>query len=208
MKKVVLALGATLMAFGLSAQDHPSQAAGKPWWVSGSMTFQDSDREIGGNDFSETMVLGFSPSVGYMITDRIGAGATIGLTRSETEYENPSPNDVEEITSFNFGVFGRYYAIHTETFGFWGQIDLGFGTGKEVNTLGNIETERTLSSFSAGISPGIQYWFSPAWSITASAGFLGYRSETRGYGAGEDQNDGLEATLDLNTANFAINFHF
>jgi hypothetical protein len=208
MKKVVLALGATLMAFGLSAQDHPSQAAGKPWWVSGSVLFGNESNSIGGNDVSKTTSLGFSPSVGYMLTNKIGVGLNVGLTNSKTTNEDPNPIDETAEIRNNFGLFGRYYAIHTETFGFWGQLDVAFGSGKNEGTALGTTVEEKVNTFSVGISPGIQYWFSPAWSITATAGFLGYRSETIGEGAAEDQTNGLEATIDFNSANFAINFHF
>jgi hypothetical protein len=208
MKKVVLALSATLMAFGLAAQDHPSQAAGKPWWVSGSVLFANNNSTLGGNDISKTTTLGFSPSVGYMLTNKIGVGLNLGLTNSKTTNEDPNPVDESVSVRNNFGLFGRYYAIHTETFGFWGQLDVAFGTGKDETTIAGVTGEDKVSSFAVGISPGIQYWFSPAWSITATAGFLGYRSESIGDGATEFQNNGLEATIDFNTANFAINFHF
>jgi hypothetical protein len=214
MKKVVLALGATLMAFGLSAQVHPSNNDGKPWWVSGAMMFQNGKNTLGGNDNSKTNTLGFMPSVGYMLTEDIGAGLTLNLSQTKSTFYSPidgSEANEQTINQTNIGLFGRYYAYHVEDFAFFGQLDVAFGFGKVTNEdfVANTTSEDKLSSFGVGISPGIQYWFSPAWSLTAQVGLLGFGSQTTtDANDNEDKTTVIEASLFPGNANFALNFHF
>lgn len=214
MKKVVLALSATLMAFGLAAQVHPSQADGKPWWLSGSMMIQTGKNTLGGNDATKTTLLGFMPSVGYMLTEDIGAGLNLGLSQTKNTFYNPldgSEANEQTINETSIGLFGRYYAYHVDDFAFFGQLDVAFGFGKVKNEdfVANTTSEDKLSSFAVGISPGIQYWFSPAWSLTAQVGLLGFGSQTT-----TDANDNeskttvIDASLFPGNANFGLNFHF
>ena len=207
-------MGAALMTLGLAAQDHPSNSDGKPFWVSGTMMIGNGGTEAGGTDQFKVSELGFMPSVGYMVTENIGVGINLGLSQSKfTNFDiNGNESDVTTTTSNSVGLFGRYYAYHVDDFAFFGQLDVAFGFGKrkyEDKSDANNNFENDLSSFGLGISPGIQYWFSPAWSVTAQVGLLGFGSETEKDGAGNEQkSSGFEASLFPGNALFGLNFHF
>ena len=94
-----------------------------------------------GDDGTES-TFGVIPSLGYFVADKFMVGVNIGYTSSKSEgmnfYDSKS-------TGFAVGPFARYY-IHTsnESFAFYGQASVLFGSGKE--TIDDLDSETKSSS--------------------------------------------------------------
>ena len=174
---------------------------------------QNGKNAVGVNDAIKFSALGFMPSVGYMVTENIGVGLNLGLSQDKTTFLDGNGGELNILTNneTSIGLFGRYYAYHVEDFAFSGQLDVAFGFGKQKDEdkVLDVTTENDLSSFGVGISPGIQYWFSPSWSVTAQVGLLGFGSTTvTDPSDTESKTTAFDASLFPGNALFALNWHF
>ncbi|GAB5557322.1 MAG: hypothetical protein SchgKO_15350 [Schleiferiaceae bacterium] len=203
MKKLLLLTCALGFAFAVSAQE----VAG-PWWVGGTMGYTGTD--YGDDENGNT--LNFGPSVGYMLNPQIGVG--LGLSLVTDTYNDKTNNDEDrtvKTNTYHFQPFARYYKELGSNFAIYGQLLIDIQSGGTTTEVAGTETEKfSVSGFGFGIAPGIQYWFTPAWSMNATVGNLGYSTVTR-----SDDNSDAESTtstteviMDFSSINFGFNFHF
>lgn len=179
MKRTFLPAFLALSVSALSAQDKG--------FISGQMSFfSTSVSGVDGGTTSGT----FGPVVGYNVSEKITVG--LGLNYSNTTVKrNVAPVGelmLEDKTSlFTVEPFMRYMKKVDEDFLLYGQLGVGFGSGKtteeHVVTNGSgvstiEETESGLSTFKASIGPGIVFVFAPRWAVNADWGALRYESRT------------------------------
>jgi hypothetical protein len=173
MKKLLILLTALLLVSSVSAQEEGS--SGIPnMWLGGELTF--------GSLSSRDVTIG--PHFGILITDQIGVGGILTFsTGNNSNY-------------WALEAYGRYYLPVADQFAFFGDafILIGGGDNNTTNDTGD------FNLFDIGARVGMQYWFTPRWSLAAGTNILLYESTN---GDGE-----FGAGASFNVVNFSFFFHF
>lgn len=199
MKKTIL-MAATLLIAGLA------QAQDEKMWISGSANFRNY------NDDGDTKITGgeFSPGFGYCINPKIAVGIGLSYSSQKQEEDDGNNGTIENTMSeFSVAPFFRYYKSVGDKCSLYGEVNVGFGSGKSETD--GADNEDTYSFLQAGIAPGIQYWFHNHWSVNAEWGALRYRADNdKGDADGQDdfKSSEINVGLDLSSISFGLNFHF
>jgi len=209
MKRTLLIAASVLVVGTMQAQDNATKEnMDNRMWLSGSAQIRSYDDD---SDYSESGG-NFSPSFGFFLNERMAVGLSLTVEGIKAE-EKISGFDVEtKISEFSVNPFFRYYKNVTTNFHLYGELSVGFGSGKvETDVPFGPDPEDTYSFFQTGIAPGIQYWMHEHWSVNAQWGALRYR--TYNDKADEDgESDQTESEivvgLDLSSLSFGLNFHF
>ena len=201
MKKFLLFSCALGLAFSVSAQ----KTAG-PWWVGGALGYESTSSDD--LNFSSN-TLTFGPGVGYWLNDQLAVGLGMSLVTTTDKDDAFDQTDTESL--YHFQPFARYYKDLGSNFSIYGQVVVDIYSGGAKSEVAGTETSSTsINGFGFGIAPGIQYWFTPAWSVNATVGNLGYTTLTES----DDNSDvemsasNTEVVLDFSSINFGFNFHF
>ena len=107
-------------------------------------------------DKTKTTSFSFSPMGGYIVSEKIYAGAylNLGIGTSKTT----APETKTTTTSFGLTPFVRYYALQMNKFSIFGQAQLGFSLSKQKNEAGGTTTDGPkTSSIGFSIFPGLAY---------------------------------------------------
>ncbi len=181
------------------------------------------------NPETKTSNWDFSPQVGYFFTDRLAAGISLsagGLKTTQTVFDpNPSPGTTFTTESkesyFGAGVFARYYAPVNESFYFWGQLNVGFASGKgeitgpdPLNPSANITTQDyEVSGMNVGIMPGFSFFPSTRYSLDFSIGNLGIMNTKvtnlpGGTGETVVKSSDFGLNIDMTTLRIGTNIYF
>lgn len=125
--------------------------------LGGGLNFASTSYQSGNaNDRSG---VAFTPSFGYFISDDFALGAELAFASSRTGTGNAKTIE----NSFAFGPFARYYLFTSnEQFGFFGQAQLAFGTGKRDPAVGNVSKSNAISF---AVSPGAAFFFNEHWAV-------------------------------------------
>lgn len=200
MKKTLLIVAALCVAGISQAQDNK-------FWIGGSAQFNnysdDGDTKITGGNFS--------PSFGFSINPKIAVGIGLNYQSTTTKEKNSTGDTEQKNTEFGVMPFFRYYKSIGDKCSLYGEVNVGFGSGKSKYTAGSVSTEDTYSYIQAGIAPGIQYWFHNNWSVNAEWGALRYRGDNdKGDYPGQKdfKSSNIAVGLDLSSITFGLNFHF
>ncbi len=198
MKRTLL-IAASILCVGLV------QAQDNKLWLGGSAMFNNYSND------AKTKISGgnFSPELGFFINEQIAVGLSLDITGNKVEEKNQNITVTTKTNEFAVMPFFRYYNELSENCSLYGQLAAGFGSGNsEVTGSGYKDT---YSFFSAGISPGVQYWIHKNWSINAEWGALGFRADNdKGDVAGQDdfKSSNLTVGLNLSSISFGLNYHF
>ncbi len=131
---------------------------------SGSTTEKD-----GSTTYFTVMPLG-----GYFLTDRISVGAGIGFD-SQVEKDPQSTIEKSTTSKLVFTPFGRYYLISGRG-GIFAEASMGYSIGtNKTYTQESTDTENVFG-FSALLSPGVYYYFTPKLALEAKFGWFGFMS--------------------------------
>ncbi len=172
--KKLLFIALTLMIFvEIQAQEKSSSPT---MWIGGEVTYgslSDLDYTVG-------------PSWGMMLNENMG----IGVTAIYSGGDNASAWSVEP--------YFRYYIPVVDKFSFYGDGFIGFGGGD--NDIED-EDKGDYSSTNLGVKAGLQYWFTPKWSLAASTSILEYSQK-------DDKDGEFGIGASFNTVNFSFFFHF
>jgi hypothetical protein len=126
----------------------------------------------------------FGPNFGILVANNMAVGGTLLFSSGNSAYE--------------WGVepYYRYYLPVSDQFSFYGDAYVGFGGG-DTNTDLDVGD---YNWFDFGVRAGLQFWFSPRWSMAASTDIINYTSyNSEGeFGAG----------VNFNTVRFALFVHF
>jgi opacity protein-like surface antigen len=196
MKKLLFAAVA-VFAFGFAnAQDGGTGGFSKgDLFLSGGVGFNSSKTgDLKTNNF------GFSPMVGYFLTENIAIGARLNVASGKVD------NGIAENKTSSFGaeVLGRYYWTPASQFSVFGELAVGFGSDKMTPPVGDDVTSKT---FGANAGVGVNYFLSNHWSIEAGWAGLGYNSNDNG-GNGADKTNSFGLAVDLSAINFGLNYKF
>ena len=203
MKKVLLIAVGLVFGTTLIAQE---EAGGNKMWIGGTVSFGTSSVKDASNSSDYTV----GPSFGYMLNDKAAVGLNLTFDGSTFKHNN-NDNEVDKSSGYNIAPFFRYYFAGKGDFKFYGDLNVAFGGGtdKTESDDPNQVRDSKYSSFGFGINPGVQYWFTPNWSMASTIGLLDYSSRT----SNKDQNN--ESTTNdfdfgatFSTLNFSFFYHF
>ena len=185
MKKLLLIVAGLLLMINVQAQDENGDASkthdhghGHGMWIGGSAGF--GSLASGGYDYT------IAPSWGMMINDNMGFGVTV---------EYSGGNDQSYLGLIPYF---RYYIPVTDNFKFYGDGFVGYSSWDNDTTVDGGDGD----NLNLGVKAGLQYWFTPKWSIAASTNILQYDTDN-GKGEGE-----FGVGVDFSAVNFSLFFHF
>lgn len=159
-------------------------------------------------DGSSTNSFNIGPDFGYMLNSNMAVGLSFTFGNSNTK--DGDGDDQRKSNSWNAQPYFRYYMGTNEKFKFFGDLAVSFGGGTTTtyNVLGD-PNETKQNTFGINVRPGIQYWFTPRWSMLSTIGRLGYNSTTDDVGGGnETTTNNFGLNVDFTTLNFGMFFHF
>ncbi len=193
MKKLITIVLSIITSVGLQAQ--PQQGSIR---LSGSLKFDASSSEFKNGttvDGPKTSHYTVNPCGSYFINDKFEVGLGIGISGEKEEDANSF--GTSEYTSSLFMVmpFAQYNGMINEKLFCTGRgmVDVGFGSyeDKFTDTSGSTTQKGDISSFSVGLTPGLEYWPSEKISINFQLGDLSYTSTTQKADAGGEftEND-------------------
>jgi outer membrane protein len=191
----------TLFLFFLMALGYvKSQTTAGNLMVGGGVTFySESDQSDEDYDFSYT---NFGPGAGYFIMDNLAVG--LNLSFQKTKEDNGGSS--EERTEFMIGPFARYYIpTSNESFAFFGQARLDFGSGKRDVTPGG---EVKSGSLSFAISPGFAYFFNQHWALEIALTGLVIESDDPNKDADDDKVTSVMFSVESLTPSIGVRYHF
>ncbi len=210
MKKSLIALAAILI--GGTAFSQVQQGA---LFLSGGLGLSTAGgtMESGGTSVdkpSQSWIM-FSPGVGYFLTDNVAAGARLGF--SAYKQDNEVTSTVNKENNFGLDVFGRYYGAVNEKFYLYGELAVGFASGKSESESGGTTTEGPkISGFGVNLSPGFTFFPSTRWGLDFSVGLLGLNSvkeeQTTGGTTVEDKDTYFDFGIDGSSINIGVQLFF
>ena len=179
MKKILTFTLGLLLVTAAVAQDEQAKSSSSSgdspnMWLGGKVTF--------GNMSSKDFTIG--PHFGIMINDKMGVGGTL-------TYSSGNNSNV-----WGLHPYFRYYIPVVEKLSFYGDAFIGIGGGDNNTTIDGGE----YNTLDFGARVGLQYWFTPKWSVAASNNVLIYNS-TNG-------NGDFGVGVNFNSLNFSFLFHF
>lgn len=139
----------------------------------------------------------FGFGAGYFIADGLSVGLAVNLNNTTFKDEL---NGGETSTSTNlFGVGARKYASLSDNFALFGQLGVGFGSGKsETEAGGTTTTTNEFSAFAVQLAPGFTFFPNDRIGLDVTVGSIGYTSTTNKNPAGNNETSN-------GTFNFGIN---
>ena len=219
MKKVFLSLSIIGIVLSVKAQDSGLQA-GK-LYVNGSlgfsMTSQKNERKIGGttnsSDGPKTTNFNILPSINYLVSDKLSIGLGIGYNYESTEQKAREPTESDLTIStgtFVIAPMVNYFIpLGNDKFGIilGGMVPIAFGTTSNETKSGSTTTtnETSNTGFGVNIMPGVFYFPSPKFMLTASMGnIIGWNMLTRK----TDEGTGANTVTNTTTATSIEVFNF
>ena len=215
MKKFILnAVFALFTAAAAQAQ------VGTGFFAGGSLglSMDDVKYHQNGSSITEgprTLSYHINPRIGYYFTDNIAAGLILGYGGSSSN----SKGAVEVKTNtmdLSVGLFGRYaMGLGDESkFFFTGDLNLGFNsrTGKTETGSASVDHD-PITTFSAGIAPGILYFPTSKIGLEAGLGNIFSVNINTEADAGNADNKSVYTDVnifDISTLgfNFGMNYYF
>ena len=181
MKKILISVFALALTLPAFAQPEKGSIT-----VGGSLDFMSAD-----NLSSFTL----APSVGYFITDNVELGLALKF----------GSDKFGDLKSSNFGaeLYGRYFWSIGDKASFALRGGLGFGSEKEDMEFAGEIFDAKATTFGINVAP--EFWFSitPATSIYASVGSLGYNM----YKPKDGDSSGI-FNLSWNAVGLGVAFNF
>lgn len=220
MKKTAVTLVVMLLALFSHAQIQEGAVL-----LEGSLSYSSQTEEEENMDnydkfTAETKDFIFRPSAGFMVSRTVMLGIRLGYehSKSAVEFEDYYANG-DETTTMNLISVGPYLKTFLPLneklyFTITGSVNFGFGTQTTVDhEFNDEETEADLDRFRTEVSPGLSYFVSPRWALTASFGQLYYAKEKfkieSSIDGGEDSTQEFsDGGLSLNVNTFSIGVQY
>lgn len=212
MKKIVLTFAALVAFTFANAQEGETSTFG---FSQGNIMLEGNLGYNSTKDKNEpvttTSSFDFNPKVGYFISDDFALGLELGIGSTKTEVEMPGMTTETKGSTFNAGVFGRYYFLDLgERFKTYGELGLGM-TSSKTEVTGADELKE--NGFRGGVTLGINYFVTENFAINfALADVLAYNSTKLDVDGAEAESE-FNANLNVfnnffNTATFGLTFKF
>ena len=224
MKKLffVLAASACMM---LAAQTAHAQL-----YFGGSAGFTMTSYTNGANDTKTTgSSFKLAPEVGYQISDKIAAGATVtfqqglpymgsldpndlksfvtSMTGMQSDMQNTGGNNSQRYNGFRMAPYFRYYLFDSRRFDLFVDAIVGYGMFKQETKVNGVWQDNQGTKFNLlelGARPGFRLKFdSGRFAIVGRLGTLGYQNITQ---AGTANTGWSRFGFDLDTNNILLGF--
>ena len=173
MKRILITVVVTAMGYGLYAQP----GAGKIF-VGGDIGVYGygGKTKTGGttSDGTKTTNITVLPKAGYFLSSKLAIGAELGVDATIVNYPGNNPDKSTDV-QFHVMPFARYYLI-SGTGGIFVEGGVGVGFGKRKTVYPTNTQETNLTSFTAGITPGVYYYVIPKLALEATFGWFGFSS--------------------------------
>lgn len=137
-----------------------------------------------------------SPSIGYFVSENIAIEASLIIGSSEDVYQNDE-------NSFGGALGATYFFSPVNQFSF----NLGFGLAYLSNKVDQSGGESTTNTFVMAVSPGINYFVSDSFALTASVGALSYATSKGDWNGAEAANS-FNLNLNLSDINMGLIYKF
>ena len=179
MKKLMAIFMALLFDAGVLAQEESQTESdnGKDdykMYLGGEVTFG----AMSDLDFT------FGPHFGITVAKNMAVGGTLLFSSGNSAYQ------------WGLEPYFRYYLPVVDQFSFYGDAYFGVGGGDNDTDLDG--GYYTMLDF--GVRAGLQFWFTPRWSMAASTDIFNYTSY--------DNEGEFGAGVNFNRVSFALYFHF
>lgn len=207
MRKNLLALAA-LFAFGFSNAQVSDDVSNEGFsagdvFITGSVGFSNTKVE----DF-KTDSFTFSPRAAYFVSDNIALGLAFAYTKTEDDTQM-----VQNATTMQAGVFGRYYFMPGSRFSLFTQLSLNYLVEDTDFAETNIFEERTVTTtgVNVGFAPGINYFISKRFALEANFGILEYttaKTDSPDPFSDEVKANNFSVGLDMANINLGLLFKF
>ncbi|MEN8137567.1 MAG: outer membrane beta-barrel protein [Bacteroidota bacterium] len=188
MKKLFLiAFGLVIMSGAQAQEDQKTQQSNTSsnsttMWLGGGINYTSTNGDG---------IFTLAPSFGMMINENMAIGGTLQLSGGSNT------------SGWALIPYFRYYMPVTDKFSLYGDAYIAIAGGDNDTTDDNFGS---YSAWGIGVSPGVQYWFTPQWSISTTVGRVGYQSSKF-----ENQNDPdtkFNLNVDFTAINFSLLYHF
>ncbi|MER2997525.1 hypothetical protein [Pontibacter populi] len=210
----------TITIIGLLSTGAFAQTSQGTKVVSGSMRIStDSDNSMHQGYSSQnysSLYLYFSPSFGYLFKENLEAGLSVGYTYNESESTQDRDlsddyNSANKSNTYGFSPYLKKYFTISEKVALSTKFSAGLSFGRsnyESTNAYPATSEYKSKGISANFIPGITFFPSEKFGISASFGDLGYH-----YTTSENENNGYKSTskdfeLDLSSSTFGIGFSY
>jgi len=203
MKRIIIL--AFIVLAGYSAMAQP--AAGK-LFVGGNFSIytQTNKEKSEGTTHEDYTETGFDilPMAGYFLSDRLAVGAQLGV--SSSIYKDPDVlADKQTSTVFRINPFGRYYLI-SGTGGLFAEASFGLGIGTTKYFYEATTSQYDRMMLSAGVAPGVYYYFTPKLALEGKFGWFGFSSDVRKDGDNKDILNEFGLNINPSTFSFGLTY--
>jgi hypothetical protein len=171
MQKSILIL---VVGVFLSFQGY-AQITSKKVLLGGTAAFATNSYENSTNSSSYFQI---TPSVMYMLTNNLGLGVGIGYSQETADYQfNSTTVETRKRDNLSLNVYGRYYKAigNSEFFYFFGQANIGIGTGNEETQSVNFTNKRQTTFWNVGLSPNFAFVPTKRWTIELGLSGISYQ---------------------------------
>lgn len=180
MKILILTLAALTIVIASSAQINKGAIL-----VEGSMSFDISEADVDGSGtnsgtIQETTQFAFRPQIGFFTSQSWQLGVGLGYNFNQSTIDDPLDFADVKMTSNIFSInsyIRKYISINDKLFlTITGNVGYGFGKSKRdyQDDTYNTDTEADNYNIQVSIGPGLSYFVSNRWAITATFGQLYY----------------------------------
>lgn len=213
-RTLLLILPLLLLSFGGFAQlQKGNKVLGGTLNYSTSTT-QSDNSGVAGGETSKTNSFNIGPIVGVFVSDRTVVGLKLNSYSysSETTSLNGSVFS-NEFNNFGFGPFIRRYFPVKEWVAFYGQADLGYSSGKTIQTYSsspNQNYERSTNTFNLSAALGLAFFPTNWMSVDLSMNPLSFSHSVNKNEVGSsypDQNTN-SFNFNLSSQSFYVGAHF
>lgn len=204
--KRIFTLAVMLLSVGAFAQTEQGSK-----YLGGSIGFSstggETDNGTTTTDNPTRSNFNVSPTFGYFVADDLAVGVMFNYSGTKV---NDDVNDTKSTNNtFGLSLFGKKYKSIVENFYVFGQVNVGFASGKsETENNGTTVEGPKRSSIFLGVAPGVEYFFSPKVSMSCSVGALSFASNSEKQDFGGTEVKDKESTFDLNLNLASVNFGF
>ena len=143
-----------------------SLAANAQFWAGGSLNAGTSKTTLDGNDLSKFNSIGFTPTVGYTLTDNLDVALELSFQHADSDTKNSN--------TFGFSPFARYTFVKSGNFKLF--ADGGFAY--ENSHISGVEDNTNV--WEIFVRPGISYDLTKKVFLTATVGNLNYQFSKTG----------------------------
>jgi hypothetical protein len=144
----------------------------------------------------------FSPGFGYFISDNLAIGTSLTISSSR----NGTGDNKNVYSSFVLGPIASYYILTSnERFGFFGQAQLSFASGKSNPAVGGV-TKSNSVAFS--VFPGAAYFFNEHWALELTITGFAFSSNDQNTSNDNDKYNNVQLGLNSLSPSLGIRYHF